>query len=82
MARDSRVAALQAELQRSRDEGAAAAKTERERLIRMVQGRAMSHNGPQIVTLEMNQMAAWMAGECWHGIPPPRDWKAEPGRAG
>jgi hypothetical protein len=50
----------------------AAVAAERERLIRMVEGRAQTHNGPHLLTLELNQLAAWMAGKDWHGVPPPR----------
>ncbi len=45
---------------------------ERERLIRMVEARAQTHNGPHLLTLELNQLAAWMADKNWNGIPPPR----------
>ena len=44
---------------------------ERERLIQLVIGRAQHHNGPHLLTLELNQLAAWMAGKDWHGVPPP-----------
>ena len=45
---------------------------ERERLIRMVEARAQKHNGPHLLTLELNQLAAWMAGKDCNGVPPPR----------
>ncbi len=45
---------------------------ERRRLIRMVEDRAIKQNGPFIVTLELNQLAAWMDGKDWNGIQPPK----------
>ena len=45
---------------------------EKARLIKLVVGRAQSHNGPHLVTLELNQLAAWMAGKDWFGIGPPK----------
>lgn len=36
---------------------AAGVKAERERCARQCEDRAMSHNGPHVVTLEMNQIA-------------------------
>ncbi len=50
---------------------AEAVRVERERLIRLVEARAQRHNGPHILTLELNQLATWMAGNDWNGITPP-----------
>ena len=38
----------------------AAVAAERERCAKRCEDRAASHNGPHVVTLEMNQMARWL----------------------